>query len=82
MLCLHFSCDVIYVYDGYDRLAKEINVLTGSTKPSALVSTGPAISISFATDTSIPKLGFEIKYQMGGCELYYTVNCVLNKLNI
>ena len=72
------------MYDGYDRLANEIHALTGST-PTALVSTGPAIFMSFATDHSITQLGFRVKYQASKYESYYKINYVIgtyNALNI
>ena len=78
MLYLYLSYDLLYVYDGYDRLATEIDVVTGSTKPNDLVSTGPALFMSFVTDTSLPQSGFKIKYQTGKYKFYFRDKYVIS----
>ena len=64
-LYLRFRSDVLYVYDGYDRLANPVTALTGSEIPSTLVSTGQAIFMGFVSDASVAHFGFRLQYKAG-----------------
>ena len=77
---MHFSYDLLYVYDGYDRLATAINVLSGTSQTITLVSTGPAIFMTFVSDTTTTQSGFKIKYAAGKYELDSQINYVIRTL--
>ena len=54
------SYDVLRVYDGQQRWAKELypGGLSGTLQPHGVTSSGPAILLTFQTDASLSKGGF------------------------
>ena len=62
-----FSYDFLYVYDGDSSGAPRIVRLTGRVRSHNLVSTGPALYITFSSDEPSGRYkfpGFKIQYNV------------------
>ena len=54
--------DVVKVYDGSDTWAPRLGSFCGSALPGDIVSADNTVYVSFVSDYSTQKKGFEIKY--------------------
>ena len=54
--------DKVSVYDGIDTTAQLLHTVSGTSRPSDVVSTGNIVFVSFITDSSITEDGFKVAY--------------------
>ena len=66
---LHFTCfatevgkDKVRVYDGNDATAPLLHTFSGSYRPFGVSSSGNTVFVSFVTDESVTKDGFNVVY--------------------
>ncbi|KAI0235182.1 Exoskeleton protein RP43, partial [Lamellibrachia satsuma] len=59
--------DWVKIYDGSDATAPLIGTYCGTTVPGDIVSTGRAVFVSFASDYSVIRSGFRIRYSIVSC---------------
>ena len=60
--------DKVTVYDGVDNSATRLGRYCGTTLPGEVISTTNSLFVSFQSDSSVTKVGFNIKYtaSLGG----------------
>jgi len=70
------SCehDYIRIYDGEDATGSPRTTLCGSTIPMPITSFGSALTIRFASDSSIERSGFQAAYTESGSGLFSSLH--------
>ena len=75
----HMECtyDRLEIFDGDDTSARQLGRLCGSGLPNAVVSTGNRLYMTFYTDASVQRKGFDITHTTGIESSYiYTAHSV------
>jgi len=63
----HMECtyDRLEIFDGKDTSSRQLGRLCGSGLPSPVVSTGSRLYMTFYTDASVQRKGFDITHTTG-----------------
>jgi len=63
----HMECtyDRLEIFDGDDMSARQLGRLCGSGLPNPVVSTGNRLYMTFYTDASVQRKGFDITHTTG-----------------
>jgi len=73
--------DRLEIFDGADTAARQLARLCGSGLPNPVVSTGNRLYMTFYTDASVQRKGFEITHTTG-TRRYDVVSGVLLKMEV